>query len=338
MLLKKNKLFIYTLIPTIISVFAFKMFIQNEKYSSTDLLFMSTVKNSASTVILFFLLALLYFFVITLLLKHIKKDYLVNFIKDIKSQRKVIYKLARNDLKSRFSGSFFGVFWAVISPILTIIVYWFVFQIGFKTANVKDIPFIIWFIPGIIPWFYFADAVNGATNSFVEYSYLVKKVVFNINILPFVKLLSICFVNIFFIAILFLIYLFYGVGFTIYGFQLIYYALCLAALCLGITLITSSISVFFKDTNQIISILIQFGFWLTPIVWDTGNAPEFLGRLFQLNPMVYIVEGFRDSFIYNHWFFEKPLFTCYFWALTILLFLIGMLINKKLKPHFSDVL
>ncbi|MEJ1715042.1 ABC transporter permease, partial [Escherichia coli] len=84
--------------------------------------------------------------------------------------------------------------------------------------------------------------------------------------------------------------------------------------------------------------LIQFGFWFTPIVWNTDDAPKFLAHFFQLNPMVYIIEGFRDSFLYHRWFFDKPLYAAYFWALSIFLLVVGLLVNKKLKSHFSDIL
>ena len=92
--------------------------------------------------------------------------------------RKMILKLAKNDFKTKYAGSYFGIFWAFVPPIVTILLYWFVFQIGFRSEPVGDYPFVLWLTAGLVPWFYFSDAWNGGTASLLEYSYLVKKVVY----------------------------------------------------------------------------------------------------------------------------------------------------------------
>ncbi|WP_438348909.1 ABC transporter permease [Paenibacillus sp. FA6] len=334
--IRKMKLVFFILLGSVLSLlFVYKF----QDPSSKDLQFMSgVIQDGGLKLFLFIIFLVIYFSAIGLLLKAIQKKYLIYFFSDIYRSRSMIFQLAKNDFKSRFSGSFFGIFWAILSPLLTIGVYWFVFEIGFKTSNIKDIPFILWFMMGIVPWFYFSEALSGVTNVFVEYSYLVKKVVFNINVLPFVKLLSISLINTFFIVILISTYLLYGGSFSLYNLQIFYYLICLVFLCMGLTLLTSTISVFFKDLNQIIGITLQFGFWFTPIVWNTDDAPKFLANFFQLNPMVYIIDGFRDSFLYHHWFIEKPLYAAYFWLVSILLLTLGIFVNKRLKSHFSDVL
>lgn len=281
------------------------------------------------------LLILVFLFI----LKAIGWGYFKSFIMDIITSRRLIMNLARNDFSSKYKGAFFGIAWAILSPLLTILVYWFVFQVGFRSSNVDEVPFVLWFIPGIIPWFYFSEALGVVTSSFMEYSYLVKKMVFKINILPVVKMLSIIPINILLVVLAFTVYFSYGNGFHMYNLQVIYYYLCLLVLCYGITLISSSILLFFKDLNQIIGILLQFGFWLTPIVWnmDIITSPALVA-FFKFNPMIYIVDGFRDALIYKVWFFDKPWYTLYFWSLSIFMLFSGIFVFKKLKPHFSDVL
>ena len=96
----------------------------------------------------------------------------------IKNRKLAVY-LAKNDMKNKFAGSYLGIVWAFVQPVITILLYWFVFQIGLRSQDVADVPFVLWLMAGLIPWFFFQDAVLNATNSFTEYSYLVKKVVFN---------------------------------------------------------------------------------------------------------------------------------------------------------------
>ncbi|MFS0836683.1 ABC transporter permease [Paenibacillus sp. 1P03SA] len=263
----------------------------------------------------------------------------MNFIKDIYKLRKVVFSLARNDFKARYVGSYFGLLWAFISPFMTIMVYWFVFEQGLKvSAPDENIPFILWFLPGMIPWFFFSDTLNSSTNSLLEYNFLVKKVVFKVSLLPLVKILSSLFIHVFFVILIFLFYIFYGYPFSIYNLQAFYYSFCLIILLIGISWLTSAITPFFRDMTQVVSIVLQFGMWLTPIVWSTSIIPDKLALIFKLNPLYYIVEGYRDSFINHVWFFHRYNQTLYFWLVTIILLLIGTVVFKKMKPHFSDVL
>jgi lipopolysaccharide transport system permease protein/teichoic acid transport system permease protein len=84
--------------------------------------------------------------------------------------------------------------------------------------------------------------------------------------------------------------------------------------------------------------IIQFGFWLTPIFWSMKMVPQKYYWIISLNPMVYIIDGYRNSMIYNRWFWEESGMTLYFWTFTAVIFVLGALTFKKLRPHFSDVL
>lgn len=261
-----------------------------------------------------------------------------NLFMGLYQNRELILKLAINDFKTKYSGSYFGIVWAFVQPIMTILTFWFVFQVGFRSAPVKGFPFILWFTSGLIPWFYFSDGLTTATNSFIEYSYLVKKVVFNINILPVVKMLSALFVHIFFAVLLIVIFWVYGYPPTWYTLQVFYYVFALSVYLIALSFLTSSIMVFFKDFGPILGIILQFGMWLTPIMWSIDMVPEKYIWIFKLNPLYYIILGYRESLLLNSWFFNNVKQTIYFWFVTGLFTLIGAFIYKKLKPHFADVL
>lgn len=262
----------------------------------------------------------------------------VLFIKEIYNGRKLIFELAKNDLKNRYLGSYLGIVWAFVQPIVTILIFWFVFQVGFKSAPIKNFPFILWLICGMIPWNFFSESVIGSTNSITDNGYLVKKVVFNVNTLPIVRILSSLFIHLFFIIIIFVLFLIYGYYPSIYNLQVFYYLFASIVLILGISWITSSLVIFFKDLGQIINILLQFGFWLTPIFWSFDIMPEKYHFIFKLNPMYYIVEGYRDTFINKVWFWHHYNLTINFWVITGTLLIVGVLIFKRLRPHFADVL
>jgi len=270
--------------------------------------------------------------------KFIELRPLYLFFVDLFHSRRFIMSLAKNDFKTRYAGSYFGIIWAFVQPICTILVFWFVFQVGFRNTDVGNVPFVCWFSCGLIPWFFFSDAWNNATNSLIEYSYLVKKVVFKIHILPLIKIISTFFVHIFFIMFMIFIFLCYKIMPNIYWFQVLYYCFCAVMLTIALSFITVSLVVFFKDLGQIMNIILQFGMWLTPIMWSIDTIPQKFIWIFKLNPMYYVVQGYRDSFIYNVPFYSNIKQTIYFWAIVIILMSCGSYLFKKLKPHFADVL
>lgn len=266
-------------------------------------------------------------------------------IKEAWNNRKLILKLAKNDFKTRYAGSYLGIVWAFVQPIITIVVYWFVFEYGLSAGaqlsrSGIEIPFVLWLSAGLIPWFFFSEALSSATNALVEYNYLVKKVVFKIEILPIVKVISSLFVHAFFVAFILILYACYGHFPDGYTLQVIYYSFCMVMLVLAISYTTCAVVVFFRDLSHIIGIILQVGVWATPIMWNfniIGNP--VLQFVFKLNPMFYIVQGYREALIEKTFFWESAMgLTIYFWGLTLMLFVIGRAMFKKLKPHFADVL
>lgn len=260
------------------------------------------------------------------------------FLKDIVVNKKLIYAMAKNDFKVRYAGSYLGITWAFIQPIITILLYWFVFQVGFRAQAVGNYPFILWLIGGMIPWFFFSEAWSSATNCLIEYSYLVKKVVFRISILPIVKIISSLFVHLAFIIIMIIILLFFKFPITIQVIQVFYYLFAMTLLVIALSWITSAFVVFFRDTVQILNIILQFGFWLTPIGWSETMIPKKYELFFKLNPFFYIVQGYRETFIEHKWFWGHMYQTYYFWGVILTLFIGGALFFGRLRPHFSDVL
>ncbi|MGL4338447.1 MAG: ABC transporter permease [Turicibacter sp.] len=261
----------------------------------------------------------------------------MKLIVDVYKNRGMLYSLTKNEFRQRYLGNNLGIAWAFIQPVMTISILWFVFQVGFKAKPIEDIPFILWLIAGMIPWFFISDGLSSGINSVANNSFLVKKVVFNVELLPVISLLTVSFIHIAFILLLVLMFYSYGYPPSIYYFQLIYYMVMAFILLLSISLITSSVVLFFKDIGQIIALAIQFGFWVTPIFWSLDMIPEKYIRYIKLNPVVYIVEGYRNSFIYHKWFWQDISMSVYYWLVTIAIFIIGNITFKKLRPHFADV-
>ena len=215
--------------------------------------------------------------------------------------RHLIWKLAKNDFKKRYAGSYLGAVWAMAQPVVTV-------------------------------------AMNNGTNALLEYNYLVKKVVFKISILPIIKIIAATFIHVFFVCLLLIVAAIYGYYPTIYTIQIIYYSFCLFIFVLALSYTTCAVVVFFRDLSQIISIGLQIGMWATPILWNLDAlSPEWI-MILKLNPLVYIVNGYRSAIYEKEWFFRDFFSTMYFWIVTVVLFGLGAVIFKRLKVHFADVL
>ncbi len=260
------------------------------------------------------------------------------FLTDIIKDRHILWGLARNDFKARFASSFLGGAWCFIQPLVTLLVFWFVFEAGFKNPPVSGVPFIVWFAPAFLAWSFFSETLSGGTNCLMEYGYLVKKVNFRVSILPIVKIISSMFIHSGFILFIFFLLFCNGVPFSIYNIQVIYYFASMCILLLGLTWLLSAVAPFVKDVSSLVGVFIQIGFWITPIFWNPDNMTPLVQNILKLNPMFYVCRGYRDAFIDHIWFWQRGWTNLFFWCVTAFLFVAGALLFKRLRPQFADVL
>jgi len=263
---------------------------------------------------------------------------LARFIRLIYSQKHLIISMAKREVATQYVGSLLGFIWTFINPIVMIFVFWVVFSVGFRVKPTNDVPFVVWLTAGMAAWFVFADIVNGSAGSVVGNANLIKKTIFPSQILPVVKLASCLITHFIFLLVLLGLIIFQKLPFSLYYLQFLYYMFCMSILALGLGWAVSALNVFIRDVGQIVGVMIQIGFWATPIFWDINIMPAKIQIIFKLNPMFYVVQGYRESFIYFYPFWVHPRQTLYFWIVTAVLFAIGALVFQRLKPQFADVL
>ena len=263
---------------------------------------------------------------------------LIKNIKLLWANRQLILGMARREVTMQYAGSLLGAVWTFIHPLVLISVFWFVFSVGFKTRPMNNVPFVVWLTAGMMPWFLFADIMTGSVGIVVAHTNLIKKTLFPAQILPVVKIVSALVTHAIFLILLLLLLIFQGIPITWYFLQFFYYCLCLCLFSLGLGWMCSALNVFIRDVTHIVGVGIQVGFWITPIFWDLRIMPPKVQFLLKLNPIYYIVQGYRDSFIYKTGFWCHPLQTLYFWTVCLITLACGMYIFERLKPQFADVL
>ena len=260
------------------------------------------------------------------------------FIRLIFSQKHLILSMAKREVATQYVGSLLGFIWTFINPMVMIFVFWVVFSVGFRVQPTNNVPFVVWLTAGMASWFVFSDIVNGSAGAVVANAHLIKKTIFPSQILPVVKIASCFITHSVFLLVLVGLIIFQKMPFSFYFLQFIYYLICMSVLALGLGWTASALNVFIRDVGQIVGVILQVGFWATPIFWDIHIMPTKVQILFKLNPMFYIVQGYRESFIYFYPFWTHPRQTIYFWSVTVIVIGIGALIFQRLKPQFADVL
>lgn len=250
----------------------------------------------------------------------------------------MFFDLAKNDFKSRYASSFFGAVWAYIQPLINLLVMWYVFQFGLKSGNIDNVPFIVWFAPASLAWSFVSECISSTTMCMKEYNYLVCKVNFDVKMIPLIKIASCGFVHIAFIFFLYFLCGVYNIPFSIYSLQVWYYFLCMVVHLIGLGWLLSVITPFLPDMQSIVNVILQIGFWITPIVWNADDMSPVVQTISKLNPMYYICTGYRDSLINHVWFWERWDTTLYYWAINVLLLVCGYRIFQSMKKHLADVL
>ena len=253
-------------------------------------------------------------------------------------QKHLILSLAKREVVEQYVGSLLGFVWTFINPLVMVCVFWFVFSVGFKSQPLNNVPFVVWLTAGLAPWFAFAEIVNGSSGVVVAHAHLIKKTVFKPQILPVVKIVACLVTHGVFLLVLVGLILFQEMPISVFYLQFLYYLFAMCVLALGISWAVSALNVFIRDIGKVVALVIQIGFWATPIFWDINIMSPEIQRYLRLNPMFYIVQGYRESFIYFTPFWEHPGETACFWTIALSLFLVGALIFQKLKPQFADAL
>jgi len=259
------------------------------------------------------------------------------FLLDILKKRAIILELAKRDFQREYQGSYLGFVWMFLQPLLFISVLYMVFTLGFRAGVSDGMPFALYLVTGMICWIYLSSNLVSMTHAIKNHAFLVKKVDFRLSILPIVKLLSSLVAHVALVLLAIGIAWYKGYSPSLYTLQVVYYFAAMSALLLGLGWLTSSTSIFVKDISKLVSVMVQFGFWLTPVFWNIKMIPERYRWVIELNPAYYLVSGYRDSLVDRVAFWDKPLITAYYWVITLLFLLAGISVYRKLKPHFAEV-
>jgi lipopolysaccharide transport system permease protein len=260
-------------------------------------------------------------------------------IKSIWAYRFFILSSIKTEFKSRFARSKLGGFWMVLHPLAQVLVYALILSQIMK-AKLPEVDsqyaYPIYILSGIVGWTLFTEIVNRLLNVFIENANLLKKMVFPKLALPLITIGS-SFIN--FMILFVMMYIVFGfLGHlpyhAIYWMPLL--VLITIALGVGIGLFLGVINVFIRDVGQVMNIILQFWFWLTPIVYMTSIIPQKYHGLLMLNPMTGIIMGYQNVLLYDK---SPDLKLLVYPSIVAIVFLaLALFVYKKANEDMADVL
>ncbi|MBQ8307121.1 MAG: ABC transporter permease [Blautia sp.] len=249
--------------------------------------------------------------------------------------RLLIY-MAWEDLRIRYSRSWLGALWAFLSPLLTVLILCYVFWAGYRNPPVGEIPFVLWFTAGYVPWLFISDGIAGGTRCFTEYAVLICKQRFPAQVLPKVRLLSSFIIHCFFLLILLIVRYALLPDTPVRFFHLLYFETAVFLYLLGAGYLLGTLQIFLPDLSDMVGILLQLLFWITPVLWqESGEMRERIGWMLAGNPVRYLVQGFRMSLLPGDG--RLPVrSTLLFWSFTGMQLLAGSFLFSRFSPSFAD--
>ena len=263
-----------------------------------------------------------------------------NIIQEHIQWRHQILVMAKSDLKKTYNGTALGWSWAVIKPAVTIFIYWFAFALGLRqNSSVEGYPFFLWLLSGIISWFYINEMWGGGTSCMRRYKFLISKMKFPTSTIPTFYSLSSLFVHAILVLIVILIFVVAGYGFSIYYLQILFYMICMFILMTGWCMFAGVVGAMSKDFGNLVRSFSMALFWLSGIMIPLSRIGNpTIQMILSVNPVTFIVEGYRNSLIYKVWFFENPTTLLIFFVEVIVVWFLAIRTYSKMKKEMADVL
>ena len=255
-------------------------------------------------------------------------------IKEIFTYIDMIKSLVKRDLRGKYKGSVLGFLWTFINPLCQIIVYTVVFSVIVRTDLDK---FYIYMITGMIPWLFFDMSLRQGSGCVRYQGEMIKKIYFPREVLP-ISCVTSNFVNMLFCFIIVFAVLFIsGVGVSIKSLFFLPMVMMIEyVLALGFTLIVSAATVYFKDLEHIVTVILMAWIYLTPILFSMEIIPESVLWLFKCNPMTPIIEAYHDILYWKQMPAGNELLYSVVFAVVILI--VGELAFIKLNDNFAEEL
>lgn len=252
--------------------------------------------------------------------------------------RKLLWKLAYVHMSQNTVRSTWGVAWVYVHDILYFTAFVFFRILLTGNSHVDGMHGVEYLMTGLVPWLLISEVLNAAVNAIRTNKVIIQSIKFPIIILPGVEVWAIFMKRLPTFLFMVITSIYYGHLFNMNPLMILYYTFATLALLFAITLLFSAVIAVSDDFHQIYTAVMKVMFFALPIMWNfhtlEGTKYSYWGRILKLNPLIYVIEGFRDSFARG--MTNSLFYTCYFWCFVLIVFLMGCFVQKRLQKFYSD--
>lgn len=248
-----------------------------------------------------------------------------------------IFSITRYERIAENRESDLGGLWNILSPMIQIATYWLVFGLGIRGgAPVSDIPYIQWMLSGLVAWFFLSACIRKGTSAILSKISILEKMNFPTSILITTTVTSELITHLITFTLIYILFLLQGYTPRIENLMLIYYLFCAIVFSISFGLVFSVLTMLKRDVKNLVSSCMRMLFYITPILWTTEKLPLILQNLIKLNPLYYIVEGYRASLFPSTIQIQIEI-TIFFWIVTLMMFTLGCKLIYKYRAKFIDL-
>ena len=250
-----------------------------------------------------------------------------------------IFCIAKYELLAEMRDSKFGLFWNFASPAIQVLTYWLVFGIGMERSGYQGVPYLPWAVVGFSAWWFIRPSIVRGCSAVHSKINVITKMKFPVSILPATVICKEFFNHLCMLTISFFVLLAFGYYPNIYWFCIIYYAFAIFMFLESLSLVTSVITMLWRDMKELVNSLMRMLLYLSPVLWPAAFKNwAVMTFILKLNPIYYLVTGYRDSILFHRGFWDRPLMGIYFWSVVLVLFVVGSYLMYKFKRRMIDMI
>lgn len=251
------------------------------------------------------------------------------------------FRLAIYDTQARNAHKYLGTLWEIIDPLFQVLIYAVIFGGGFRTqAPVAGMPYFVWMSVGFSAWYLVNQGFSDTIRSMQDQIFMVKNVKFPVSILPSIRVVQV-FPAVASISVVAAISMIVTGNFhpSLYWFQIIYYGIAALLMLFFLGIFSATINILIPDYDMIIRQVLRLTFFMSGILFQPEKGTFFNNLIYystKINPFYYIVNGWRETFLYQHWFWNSPASMMMFWLEILMFAIIGSHLYLKFKDQLID--
>jgi len=264
-----------------------------------------------------------------------------NIIHDNVSYNSQVWYLARTELKRNVHGTWLSYFWLIAQPLVYLCTFWFTLEIGLRVGkNLADgVPYVVWLATGLFPWLYMSSMISAGSNVYKKYGYLVTKLRFPLSVISSFFSLSQVIVFTLTLVILFITMILLRVPFTVYLLQVPVLIVVMHVTFTVWSMMTSPLSAISKDFHNLVKVMTMPLMWVSGVIFDVSQIHiGWIRNVLAFNPITFFVTSFRASICDRYWIWEQPKSLFPFLGVFLVMLLLALGSQTRLKKEVPDVL